>query len=43
VTRASGLDLTGLDISPAAIIQLAARAPGRRNRLFCGYLDNDMP
>jgi hypothetical protein len=27
---AGGLDLTGLDISPAAITQLAARAPGRR-------------
>jgi SAM-dependent methyltransferase len=36
---AGGLDLTGLDISPAAIAQLAARAPGRRDRLFCGDLD----
>jgi SAM-dependent methyltransferase len=35
---ASGLDLTGLDISPAAITQLAARAPGRRDRLICGNL-----
>src|ERR1035438_6849061 len=31
-----GLDLTGLDIAPAAITQLAARAPGRR--LVCGDL-----
>lgn len=33
-----GLDLTGLDISSAAIAQLAARAPGRRDRLICGDL-----
>jgi SAM-dependent methyltransferase len=35
---AAGLDLTGLDISTAAIAQLAARAPGRRDRLICGDL-----
>jgi SAM-dependent methyltransferase len=35
---AGGLDLTGLDITPAAITQLAARAPGRRDRLICGDL-----
>ena len=35
---AGGLDLTGLDIAPAAITQLAARAPGRRDRLICGDL-----
>jgi SAM-dependent methyltransferase len=33
-----GLDLTGLDISAAAITQLAARAPARRDRLVCGDL-----
>jgi hypothetical protein len=33
-----GLDLTGLDISAAAIAQLAARTPGRRDRLICGDL-----
>ena len=33
-----GLDLTGLDISAAAIAQLAARAPDRRSRLVCGGL-----
>ena len=33
-----GLDLTGLDIATAAITQLAARAPGRRDRLICGDL-----
>jgi SAM-dependent methyltransferase len=33
-----GLDLTGLDISSAAITQLAARAPDRRHRLICGDL-----
>jgi hypothetical protein len=35
---AGGLDLTGLDISAAAIAQLAERAPGRRDRLICGDL-----
>jgi SAM-dependent methyltransferase len=35
---AGGLDLTGLDISAAAIGQLAGRAPGRRDRLVCGDL-----
>ena len=35
---AGGLDLTGLDISAAAIAQLADRAPGRRDRLICGDL-----
>jgi Methyltransferase domain len=35
----AGLDLTGLDISAAAISQLAARVPGRRDRLICGGLD----
>jgi SAM-dependent methyltransferase len=35
----AGLDLTGLDISAAAIAQLAARVPGRRDRLICGDLD----
>ena len=35
---AGGLDLTGLDISAAAITQLAARAPGHRDRLTCGDL-----
>jgi SAM-dependent methyltransferase len=35
---AGGLDLTGLDISATAIAQLAARAPGRRDRLVCGDL-----
>ena len=30
---ADGLDLTGLDISPVAIAQLAARHPHRRDRL----------
>jgi Methyltransferase domain len=33
-----GLDLTGVDISSAAIVQLAARAPDRRDRLRCGDL-----
>jgi SAM-dependent methyltransferase len=33
-----GLDLTGLDISAAAIIQLTARAPDRRDSLVCGDL-----
>ena len=33
-----GLDLAGLDISSAAITQLAARAPDRRHRLICGNL-----
>lgn len=33
---AGGLDLTGLDISAAAIAQLTSRAPGRRDRLICG-------
>ena len=33
-----GLDLTGLDISSAAIAQLAARAPDRRDRLVLGDL-----
>lgn len=33
-----GLDLTGLDISPVAIAQLAARDPRRRDRLVCGDL-----
>jgi hypothetical protein len=35
---ADGLDLTGLDISPAAIAQLGARDPRRRDRLVCGDL-----
>jgi hypothetical protein len=35
---AGRLDLTGLDISAAAIAQLADRAPGRRDRLICGDL-----
>jgi len=35
---AGGLDLTGLDVSSAAIDQLAARAPGRRDRLVRGDL-----
>ena len=35
---AGGLDLTGLDISAAAIAQLTARAPGRRLSLICGDL-----
>lgn len=33
-----GLDLTGLDISAAAITQLTARAPDRRDRLVHGDL-----
>ena len=33
-----GLDLTGLDISAAAIAELAARAPERRHRLVHGDL-----
>ena len=33
-----GLDLTGVDISAAAIAQLAARAPERADRLVCGDL-----
>ena len=35
---ADGLDLTGVDISAAAIAQLAARAPDRADRLVCGDL-----
>src|SRR5580704_2518222 len=35
---AGGLDLTGMDISAAAIAQLAARAPDRTDRLVCGDL-----
>jgi SAM-dependent methyltransferase len=35
---AGGLDLTGVDISAAAIAQLAARAPDRADRLVCGDL-----
>jgi SAM-dependent methyltransferase len=35
---AGGLDLTGLDISAAAISQLAGRAPDRRDRLVHGDL-----
>jgi SAM-dependent methyltransferase len=35
---AAGLDLTGLDISAAAIAQLAARAPEHRQRLIQGDL-----
>ncbi len=35
---AAGLDLTGLDISAAALDQLAARAPWRRDRLIHGDL-----
>jgi SAM-dependent methyltransferase len=35
---AGGLDLAGLDISAAAIAQLAGRAPGRRDRLIHGDL-----
>jgi len=34
----SGLDLIGLDVSPVAIAQLAARAPARGGRLICGDL-----
>lgn len=33
---AAGLDLVGLDISPAAIEQLGERAPERAGRLICG-------
>ena len=40
---AGGLDLTGLDISAAAITQLAGRAPGRRDRLICGDLTTLSP
>src|SRR5438876_10446942 len=35
---AGGLDLTGLDISAAAIAQLAARVLDRADRLVCGDL-----
>ncbi len=35
---AGGLDLTGLDISAAAIAELSARAPERRHRLITGDL-----
>jgi hypothetical protein len=35
---AAGLDLTGLDISPMAIAQLAGRLPERRDRLVTGDL-----
>ena len=35
---AGGLDLTGVDISAAAIAQLAARAPDRADRLVYGDL-----
>jgi len=35
---AAGLDLTGLDISAAAIAQLTARAPQRRHQLIHGDL-----
>jgi SAM-dependent methyltransferase len=35
---AEGLDLTGLDVSAAAIAQLSARAPDRRDRLVHGDL-----
>jgi SAM-dependent methyltransferase len=35
---AAGLDLTGLDVSAAAIEQLAAQAPDRRGRLVRGDL-----
>ena len=35
---AAGLDLTGLDISAAAIAQLTARTPQRRNQLIPGDL-----
>lgn len=35
---AVGLDLTGLDISAAAIAQLTARAPQRRHQLIHGDL-----
>jgi hypothetical protein len=34
----SGLDLVGLDVSAAALAQLAERAPGRRARLIHGEL-----
>jgi hypothetical protein len=34
----SGLDLVGLDVSAAALAQLAERAPGRRSRLIHGEL-----
>ena len=37
---ARGLDLVGLDISEAAIEQLAARLPDRRHRLVCGTLES---
>ncbi len=37
---AGGLDLTGLDISGAAIAQLTARAPDRRDRLIHGDLSS---
>ena len=36
--NAAGLDLTGLDISPTAIAQLAGRLPERRDRLVTGDL-----
>ena len=38
----AGLDLIGLDLSPAAIGQLADRLPGRRDRLVVGGLA-DLP
>jgi hypothetical protein len=34
----SGLDLVGLDVSAAALAQLAERTPGRRSRLIHGEL-----
>ena len=37
---AGGLDLTGLDISAAAIAQLAARIPDRRDLLIHGDLSS---
>jgi len=36
---AGGLDLTGLDISAAAIAQLTARAPDRRRRVADNVVD----
>ena len=36
---AGGLDVTGLDISPTALAQLAERTPGRRGALVLGDVD----
>jgi SAM-dependent methyltransferase len=35
----AGLDLVGLDVSQAAITQLAEKQPDRRHRLVCGDLE----